>query len=273
VQVEGRAALWLAWASARRTMSAFLHWGTQIVILASMTAGERYRHSQWKLVFAVFEPLAIVCLVSFGQSYVFNTMPAFGTSTFLFNATGFIPYYLFIHVSQKSVLLDAMRMIPHTTWIDRALAYLLGELLVKMTILAIIFIGLFELGVPDALPANPIGCIPPLLLIAGMGFAVGLLNLVIMSFWESWYYIYVLLVRALMSVSGVLYVMDLVPLQVRTITVYNPIAQAITWFRSNVYNGYPVYSLDVAYAVQFAAIMLFVALLLEDATREWRNIR
>lgn len=257
----------------KRLPAAMMHWATQIVLLSSMTAGERYRHAQWPILFAVFEPIGLVFLISFAQSYLFVTRPAFGSSNLLFNATGLIPYYLFVHVSQKVKNLDAMRATPHTTWIDQALAYLLGEIFVKTVILIFIFIALSQGGVADALPINPLGCLPPLLLLAIIGFSVGLFNLIIMSVWESWYYIYVLLVRALMAFSGVLFVMDYVPYQVREITAYNPIAQAITWFRENVYSNYPAKSLDLTYTFEVTAILLVFAILLEGLTREWRNIR
>lgn len=254
-------------------MSAAASWCLMIAYLSARGAGERFRHSQWRIFFALLEPMALVTIVSLAQVYLMHSPPAFGTSNLLFNATGFIPYYLFLHVSQKIRSMDAMRTIPHTTWIDHALAYVLGEIFVKGYILGIIFVILYFAGTPDAFPRNPLLCILALCLLAGLGFAVGLINLVIMSFWEAWYYVYLLFSRVLMMFSGVLFVVDVAPYSMREFCSYNPLAQSITWFRYNVYSNFPARTLDVTYVLIFGAVLLMVALILEENTREWRKFR
>jgi ABC-type polysaccharide/polyol phosphate export permease len=95
--------------------------------------------------------------------------------------------------------------------------------------------------------------------------------MVITGFWRSWYYLYTVGLRAVMLVSSVLYVMDLSPLQIRNIAVYNPLAHAITWFRSTYFYNYPAALLDLNYLLTVVATTMGFAVVFELATRRYRR--
>ena len=244
-----------------------------MTLLVSRNAGERFRRSEWATVLAILEPLAILFILGYIRDHVLRTPAPHGSSTTLFYATGLLPYYMFFHISQKIRGLDLARNIPTATWTDNAFATVIGEVCLKTIIMAIVILYLWMNGVRDTIPVNPLGCIPALAAIAVIAFAVGVINAIIISVFELWFYIYFVAARLMMLLSAVFFVMDFVPVRLRDMVVYNPIAQAMTWLRSNYYTNYPITTLDISYTVQVAACALLVAILLESATRSWREGR
>jgi capsular polysaccharide transport system permease protein len=252
-------------------LSAFSRWCFFIFLLISKNAGDRFRRAEWATVMAILEPLGLICIFGYIRDRLLLSPPPFGTSSILFYAVGLLPYYMFYHLSQKIRALDDTRNYPIGTWADNAVAYLIGELFLKTVIMILVFIYLWSTGVQDTAPMDPVGCIAPMLMIASLGFSLGIFNAIITSVFEPWYYCTLILTRALIVLSAVYFVLDFAPMQFRSIAVYNPLAQAMTWLRVNWYSHYPAATLDVGYAIWVTAILLFVALLAEAVTRQWRQ--
>jgi capsular polysaccharide transport system permease protein len=256
-----------------RYSGAFVRWCGVIALLAANTSGQRFRHSSWPAVFAIIEPLGLVVAISAMQDYI-GQGPAFGTSQLLFYATGLLPYYLFFHVSLKLRGLDDQRMLPRTNRFDYAIAYIIGDLSVKIIMFIVLLsILLIYYGNESAIPRNVLGCFPPLIELCLIGLSVGLFNMVVMAFWSSWYYVYIIVIRCLMFFSAVFFVLDYSQPQIREIAAYNPLAQSITWFRYEFYTGYPAAYMDLSYLFNLTAGMLAFVLLLEAFTHERRHSR
>jgi ABC-type polysaccharide/polyol phosphate export permease len=135
------------------------------------------------------------------------------------------------------------------------------------------YLGLWLYGVPEALPLAPLQCLAALAAITSLGIAVGLINAVISAYFFAWLYIYAVLIRGWLVFSGVLFVVDRMPPQLRDIAVWNPLSHAITWYRVGHYAGYPANSLDRQYLLVSAFVMLAVAWLVLTSTRRSRPVR
>lgn len=242
------------------------------MILAANNAGQRFAYSNWPAIMAIVEPMGLVVVLSGVRDYL-GMRPPFGTSVVVFFATGLVPFYLFFNVSLKVRMLDLRRKLPRTTRFDFALSYLVGELVVKVLMLVGILGTLMLAGADPPLPRDPFGCLVSALVLGLWGFAIGLINMVVTAFWRSWYYFYTVGLRALMLVSSVLYVLDLSPLPLREIAVYNPLAHAITWFRANYYYNYPSALLDMHYLLSVVAVTFVAGVFLDFATRPYRRMQ
>jgi capsular polysaccharide transport system permease protein len=256
-----------------RYFAAFLRWCGVIGLLAAHTSGARFRHSGWPAAFAILEPLGLVVALAALQDW-FGRRPDFGNSELLFYGTGFFPYFLFVHIALKTRNLDRQRILPHTNRFDYIIAYMIGDLGVKLVMFFLLISFLLGYyGNEMAIPRNVLGCFPPMFTLCLLGLSVGLVNKVIDSFWSGWFYAYVIVVRLLLFFSAVLFVLDYGQPQIRHYVAYNPIAQAITWFRSEYYANYPVAYMDLTYLFNVTAAMFAVGFLLEASTREWRRNR
>lgn len=245
---------------------AVLRWLELLVMLSSRATSQR-----WPTLIAIVEPAALIIVIAAIHDYS-GTHPPFGDSTVMFYSTGLLPYYLFLNVSMKAQGIDFQKRLPRVSRLDYALSYVVGELFLKIAMFLGIFGVLYAWGVPPPLPRNPIDCFVPLLAISLFGLAIGIINKVLIAFWQPWYYIELILLRVMMLLSCVHYVMDVSPPVLREITVYNPLAQAITWFRREYYYNYPTMLLDLSYLINFIAISLALAFLLDSSTRAYRRI-
>jgi ABC-type polysaccharide/polyol phosphate export permease len=251
-------------------ISATLRWLDTLLLLMVETFGDRYRRTKLAAFVAIGEPLGVIAVFALTHSLISST-PPFGTSNMLFFSTGILSFYLFFHISWRLRSWDWLRRLPRTTEFDLLLVNVFDELITKIVIIVICAVGLWLWGVSEAIPNDPLLCLLALGIIAMMGIAVGLINAVISAFFFAWLYIYAIVIRGWLAFSGVLFVVDWMPPQLREVAWYNPLAHAITLYRVGYYRGYPHASLDMQYLVVSTACMLVVALTALTVTKQWRT--
>jgi capsular polysaccharide transport system permease protein len=247
-------------------------WCATLLLLMAENFGNRHKRTRLAAIVAIVEPLGIIAIFSLVHSLI-AIRPPFGSSHLLFFATGILPFYVFFHVSWTMRSWDSLRRYPRTTEFDLLLSHVLDEFLVKLIVIAVCYTGLWLWDVKDAFPRDPSQCLLALLVMAVLGVGVGLLNAVIAGFFFAWLYIYAIAIRGWMAFSGVLFVADWMPPQLREIAVYNPITHAITWYRSGHYVGYPTMTLDLDYLFLCTGAIVGLGWLTIDSTRRWRSVR
>jgi len=254
----------------KRAVEASGDWFRIMFILMYEYFPGRYAVSKLGSVFAIFEPFAFIGLVALVHSTT-ATAPPFGTSNTLFYASGILPFYLFFHVSLRTRALERLLTVPRSTLFDVLLANIIDELLTKIYIMTLCFTTLWFYGVPDAVPNDLAGCGLALLGLILLGFSIGVFNAVVGSFFHGWHFLFAVISRTMMALSGIMTVMDTIPIQIRFLATYNPLAHAVTWFRVFFYVNYPHATLDVPYFLFASLAILTFSLLAYNYTVEWRH--
>jgi len=228
----------------------------------------RFRGSKFGIFLTLAEPVLVVLLLWLSRNYIRGRMPIVGTSAMLFYASGALPFYLFQRIATRarSVSLEPNRRLPRITAMDVYLAHAALETILWVSMTIAIFFALWMYGIDQAQPANISDCIIALGLLAMMGLGFGMINSVIGRFVPLWTRLYIRFNRILLFASGVFYILDFLPLFLREWLVWSPLIHAVEWFRVGLYGQYPAITLDKAYAVYSAIVLLFVGLTADRAT-------
>ena len=220
------------------------------------------------LLLILAEPISAITMLYVLRGSFKGSLPNYGTSLFLFYASGFLPYYLFMRVSSRarSSKLDPRWRPPGITVLDMYLATTALNALIWLAMTIVIFYSMYAYGIVQARPASIVDCIIPLAIFIVLGLGIGMLNNVLMRLFSMWGIFYAIAMRGLIFFSGVLYVADLAPMWIRKWIVWNPLLHGIEWFRVGVYGRYPHILLDKSYFIEFSLIALFVGLVLDRAS-------
>ncbi len=215
----------------------------------------------------LLEPLIIVCVFYTVRAFLKQATPNYGTSLFLFYATGFLPFYLFMRVSSRTRAAEtgAYSFMPRASALDVYIATALLEALLNIVTTILVLYALWLAGIDDARPVSLVSCAIPTLLLFLLGMGVGMINNVINGFLPFWYVVYRISTRGLIFISGVIFIVDLSPPWLRDIMIVNPLSHAIEWYRLGVYGRYPHISLSRDYLVEFTLITLFLGFVLDRA--------
>lgn len=247
--------------SIRRSGLALGSWASMLGFLILQEFSARFRTFRAGAVLAMLEPILWIAAIVFIRGYLRRMEPHFGTSTTLFISSGILPYYVFVRLSVRSrvVRYDAAHRFPHVTSTETWLASVVSEASLIFTALVVWFTILWMFGVPGAVPVKPEQCVIALLLFAMLGIGMGLINAAIIRRFPMWQMIYAVPSRGLVFMSGAYYVVDLMPLRMRDVIVWNPLAHAIEWYRIGQYGDqYPHITLDRLYCITFAMVLLLI---------------
>ena len=242
------------------------------VIHALLIRESRTRFGESRLGYgwALLEPVLHILMLSLVFAVMMRGRPPIGTEFFIFYYTGIIPYHLFVHTSSGMTYaitsnLPALQLplvSPFDLVISRGLLELVTDVLVAIILLAgFAFFGFSVL--PHDIPALTASVIVVWL----FGCGVGLINAVLNAFCKGWDKIWAQLTRMLYFCSGIFYVPGMMPDWVRNILAWNPILQAIDWFRASFFVEYDPHWLDRSYLAIVAAVTLLAGLGLEREAR------
>ena len=238
-----------------------LVWMTMGQLLASYGGGGRF-----SFIMSLLEPLFLI-----GAFYLFRSLfrmggGGYGTSLFLFMASGLLPFYLFLQVSSRaSSAVRAGGRFPGLSTLDVYIATTLLNSLIWITMILVIFVGMWLYGIAQARPESIVTCAASLVLLIILAMGVGMINNVIARYFRLWLFVYRIATRGLIFLSGVFFIVDLQPFLIRAWSVANPLSHGIEWFRLGVYGRYPHISLDQSYLIKWAFVALFLGFVLDRA--------
>ncbi|HTT81519.1 MAG TPA: ABC transporter permease [Stellaceae bacterium] len=235
------------------------------VIRALIIRETRTRFAEYKLGYgwALIEPILHIALLSAMFAVLMHGSPPIGRNFFLFYYTGLIPYLMFVHTSSgmsHAITGNApLLQLPPVTSFDAIAARGLLEIMTDIIVATILLAGFIALGwaqMPDDLWGPSMALCVAAVLGCGLGFA----NAVMTAFWRSWEKAYNQLTRVLYFISGIFYAPAMMPDWARHLLAWNPLLQAIEWFRAGFFASYRPHWLDRRYLVVVAILALLSGL-------------
>ncbi|MEN8834373.1 ABC transporter permease, partial [Pacificibacter sp.] len=232
------------------------------LMLREMSA--TYGSSPGGYLWVVLEPALALAMLSYVFSFFLKT-PPFGDSFPLFYATGYLPFVLFIDISNKTATsLKFSRQLlqyPAVTFVDAMIARGFLHFLTHLSTSYIVFIGMVVILKLNLTPDYV--AVAKGFFIGGVSaFGLGCLNCYVMMTFVAWERIWQILTRPLLFVSGVLIPFDSMPLFAQDILWWNPIVHVVGYLRKGMYA--PMYEgdyLSVLYPVFFGLLLMAFGLL------------
>ena len=257
----------------RPPRTAFAALFTQVRVLHALIIREtctRFGESRLGYGWALLEPVLHILMLSLVFAVLMHGQPPIGRYFFIFYYTGIIPYHLFVHTSSNMTYAitsnGSLLQLPLVSTFDVVLARGLLELVTDLVVAVILLAGFTAIG-QRAVPRDLGGVCAALLAVWLFACGLGFLNAVITAFWKGWDKIWAQIIRILYFVSGIFYVPANMPDRVRHILVWNPILQAVDWFRASFFEGYDPHWLDRDYLVILALWTLLTGVAIERHLR------
>lgn len=254
-------------AATRDYAIAISSWRRSVWLSMILLLGQYSRGSRMGFILALLEPLILIVGLYVFRGLFKGKDASYGTSLFLFLASGFLPFYVFVRISSqaRATSMGPRGRIPGVSTLDVYIATIALNSLIWIGMIVVIFLGMWLYGLERARPASIVDCALPVLLFIALGMGVGMINNVINRFITFWSRFYAILTRGLVFLSGVIFIVDLQPLWMRAWSVFNPLSHGVEWFRLGVYGRYPHNSMDPAYLVEWALIALFIGVVADRA--------
>ncbi len=214
------------------------------------------------LIWSLAEPLIAITMIYAIRGLLKMNVPNYGTSLFLFYASGFFPYYLFLRLSSRTRSSGPAHRLQGLSALDAYIAALLVNATIWITMIVALFLGMWWISdIREISNIDLAVCAVPILLLLLLALGVGMLNAAIIRYVPFWGIIYSMATRGLIFLSGVLQIVDLQPFKIRQYSIANPLSHAIEWFRLGIWERYPHNSLDKNYLITWVVACLFLGII------------
>ena len=217
----------------------------------------------WDPVFAFHKGGSIEDL-TYAFSFVFRE-PPIGTNFQLFYATGMLPFLMFTMITNRvgAALVFSRQLLvyPAVTFLDAIIARFLVNALTQVLVFYVVMTGIMLIYDTRAiLDFSAIGA--SLVLTAVFGFAMGTLNAYLFMRFKLWHVAWSLISRPLFLLSGVIFMYDALPGQLKTFLWYNPLVHIVGVMRRGFYPSYvgdyisPLYVVGVSLALTLIGLRM-----------------
>lgn len=223
-----------------------------------------YGRSPGGYLWAVLEPLAAIALLSFAFSLAFHK-PSLGISFPLFYATGYLPYMLFHDVSSKTA--QAIRFsrpllsFNAVTWLDALLARFLLNLFTHLVVGALVLGTMLVVFDTHAAPDLTI-LLRAVVMVAVLALGAGTVNAFLFLAFPAWERVWTIITRPLFIISGVFFLFEDVPAEVRDILWFNPLFHVTGDMRRAFYMTYDASYVSPAFTLGIGVGLLLIGMLL-----------
>jgi capsular polysaccharide transport system permease protein len=196
-----------------------------------------------------------------------------GDSLLIFLTTGVAPVLYFRSISIRTAGAIAssthLMTIPYIQPLDCAIARAGIEVISFILLFAAFLAGINIFGLSRfAIPYNFEPIIISLTCLTLTAFGFGLLNAYFIALFPLWKFLWSAISRCQIFYSGVFFIPEYMPPQLRRFLVYSPMMQFVSLFRTGFYPSYPTHLISISYIVWFTIAILFLGLGLE---RLWRG--
>lgn len=223
-----------------------------------------YGRSPGGYLWAVLEPLAAIALLSFAFSLAFHA-PSLGVSFPLFYATGYLPFMLFHDVSSKTAqsirFSRPLLSFNAVTWLDALLARFLLNLFTHLVVGALVLGAMLLLFETRATPDLAI-LMRAVVVAAFLAFGIGTLNAFLFLAFPAWERVWTIMTRPLFIISGVFFLYEDVPAEVRDILWFNPLFHVTGDMRRAFYMTYDASYVSPSFTLFVAVCILLLGMLL-----------
>jgi capsular polysaccharide transport system permease protein len=228
--------------------------------------------TQLGYLWAILTPAAGVTVLVIVFSLAGRRSP-FGSSLALFFATGILTLEYFRKLSSSLMNAlganKALLTYPLIKETDTLYARFLLISATYLVIMVIFYSGLIGLELAD-FPANPHELVQAFSATALLGFGFGIFNAVVISSWESWKQVEMILTRPLFFISGIFYIPSSLPAEAVNILKWNPVLHLVEWMREGFYPNYDSMVLDKTYPLGVGLLLLLLGLAGERLYRKSR---
>ena len=240
------------------------------LILREMTT--TYGRSPGGYLWAVIEPIAAVSLMSFVFSLALRS-PSLGSSFILFYATAYLPFTLFMQISNKvAAAIKFSRPLlryPSVCYTDaifaRFLLALFTQIIVSYILLSLI-ITVFDIRTILDLKAVVLA----MFLASFLGLGVGCLNCFLISRFPLWGSVWEIITRPLFLVSCILFIFEEAPRNFQPLLWINPLSHISGIARTGFFATYEATYASVPYVFGISAVTMALGLVLLN--RYYRDI-
>lgn len=224
------------------------------LILREMSS--TYGRSPGGYAWVVLEPALGIALLSVIFSLGFRS-PSLGQNFAIFYATGLLPFFLFMDVSNKLAqavnFSRSLLAYPRVTYLDALMARFvlasLTQLLVSVLLLSLIR-TLWDTRTVLQMDQIVLSFAMAMALAAG----IGTLNCFLMTMFPLWQRIWSILTRPLFLLSGVIFLFETMPRQYQDILWFNPLMHITGEMRGAFYLQYEAGYVSPALVFAIAAI-------------------
>ena len=234
-----------------------------IVALILREMSGSYGRSIGGYFWAVAEPVAGIALLSGLFALGFKN-PPIGTSFAIFYATGLLPFFMFMDVSNKVAqsinFSRALLGYRRVTFLDAIIARTILSAATQIIVALLVFTGVlwaFEtrttLHIPSVILAYSMAL--------AIGISIGTMNAVIMSFFPIWQRVWGILTRPLVLMSGVIILPQNIPQPIRDYMMYNPLIHVTGEMRNAFYYSYRGEYVDPLYVFSLSITIGVISLL------------
>lgn len=245
--------------AARSPVSALRLQGRVLYALVLREIAGQYERSRLGYLWAIIEPIVHLMVLGLFFSLLNHATAPLGHNLYLFYLTGLLPFFMIIHTGSKVMHgLSANRsllLLPPIKVLDilvaRGVLSLLTELLV-----AVLILGIFNLLGITAIPQDSLLTLGALLLAWLFGISIGIFMAMLSELFESWEMIWSQITRVMYFCSGIFYVAEKMPPQIRAVLIWNPILQCIELLRAGFYSGFAPPWLQPGYVLLGALVLL-----------------
>ena len=236
------------------------------VFKAFLSRELKTRFGRFKLGFfwAVIEPLSHVIVLSVLFSFLRDKNNFFGIPFPTFFATGIIAFFAFqkvLIISIASIKVNlGLFIYRQVKPIDAIMVRALLQFFIYLVVVAIlIFIGHWFFGL-NTLPHDPLRSLFVFFLLFLMGLGFGFMTAVIGVIYEEWSQFITLTTRPLYFISGIFFPLAVLPIEVHSYLLWNPILHGVEEFRKSWIIGYPSENTSLLYLIIFTLIVFMVGL-------------
>lgn len=235
-----------------------------IMALVLREMASRYGRTPGGYIWAVIEPLGMIIFLSYGFSLLLRS-PPLGGSFIVFYATGQLVYTLFLRTNTTTMTAlrysRSLLSYPAVSWIDAVLARLILNVLTELLV-AYILLGSIILIFDHRSTLDFAAILTAFSLAILLGFGMGLINCVLISFFPVWRQTWKIITRPLFLASGVIWIYEELPRLAQDILWWNPLVHITGLSREGFFSTYDPQHVSVLFVMTPALIMIAMGLLL-----------
>jgi capsular polysaccharide transport system permease protein len=205
---------------------------------------------------------ALMVMGTVALSWLISRQPPYGNSILLWSVTGVGPIFLFVHVS-KYISRGVSTKGPFMSDFDHVLV----TAVIEFTFVSLSMVGFFALlyftVTKEALPHDLGHAVRAWFVVGLLAFGIGMIVRILSRLYRIVHALYPAMNRMLLHMSGVYFVMDSLPPELRSWLTLNPLVSGITWFRMGFFPQFPTHSFSLSYLLCWAVGAFLVGLTLQ----------
>jgi capsular polysaccharide transport system permease protein len=210
----------------------------------------------------IIEPVLLISMMSLMMSFT-RGVPPIGDSYPLFYATGYLPFKAFSFISndtRRSLGRDSgVTEIPLVQHTDALLASFFLKALTTMVIMGLVAVFLNAVGF-TIIPQDPLSVMAAFFWLSMFAFGFGLTTSVLGEVIPLFSYVNRILNFKLLLISGVFFLPESMPPEIRYWISFNPLLHAISWYRS-AFMHYNATLLDKGFLIFWSMVLTCFGLL------------